>query len=320
MGIFGGGPESVIKKGSRTSGRIVGIAFSERGDDPPTRIEEYAIELGDGRVVGVRQRLDPADVVRFGMPVTVWTHKDDAVIDWRTSTSSLGVTASDDLYMWKSVDAPDRGIRDSRLKLDKARSKWTPVAIVISEVRMESVAFGLAQRLVLDLVVTPPDGKAYACEVKEGNGIPYYASHLVTVGRRLEGFVDPGRPDKVRIDWPAAAMAEPGVGVPPVRFDHGEPNLAAAFGMPEHGAASAPGAAPAVVDAPPPIDGVSFDQWLSIERELRIRGLVSKPKQWDAVAAEFGVAPGSYAKASGKWGFALMRRPDLAAAYAAAIA
>lgn len=321
MGIFGGGPESVMKKGARSSGRIVGISVRERGSDPPTRLEEYAVELADRRVLGVRQRLEPNDVVRLGMPVTVWVKGDDLVIDWVASTTSLGVTGTNETYAWKSIDAPDRGIVDTRLGLDKAASKWTAATLDVRGSRTESVAFGLASRMVLDLAVTPPGEQPFGCDHKL-DGVPFYASHLPTIGRRLPGYFDPGRPDRVRIDWPAAAMAEPGVGVAPVRLDRGGPDVAAAFGFSEAPAQPAAAGAPAgtVTDVPPPIDGVSFEQWLSIERELRARKLVGKPKQWDAVAAEFGVAPGAYATASGKWAMAMIRRPDLAAAYAAAIA
>lgn len=321
MGIFGGGPESVVKKGSRTSGRIVGIAVKERGSEPAVRVDEYAIELADRRVVGVRQRVDPDDVVRLGMPVTVWIHKDDAVIDWVASTTPLGVSATNDFYTWKSIDPPAPGITDSRLGLDKAASKWTPVAIELRHVGTESVAFGLARRWAFDLTITMPGEQPFAVEHKLPE-VPHYACHLLVAGARLQGYVDPGRLDRVRIDWPASAMAQPGVGAPPVRLEQGEPDVAAAMGFPQASTAGAgtAGSQTAVVDPPPPIEGVSFEQWLSIERELRVRKLVSKPKEWDAVAAEFGVAPGSYAKASGKWAMSLARRPDLAAAYAAAVA
>ena len=269
----------------------------------------------------MRQRLAPDDVVRLGMPVTAWVRRDDLVIDWAASTASLGVTGTTETYGWKSVDAPARGIVDATLRLDKAAAKWTPATIDIRGARTESVACGLAQQLVLDLAITPPGEAPFGRDHKLG-GVPHYASHLPTVGRRLTGFFDPGRPDRVRIDWPAGAVADPGVGVPPVRLDRGGPDVAAAFGLsssPAPPAAGSGAGAPAVIDPPDPINGVSFDQWLAIERALRVRNLAGKPKQWDAVAAEFGVAPGAYATAAGKWAMAMVRRPDLAAAYASAI-
>lgn len=326
MGIFGGGPESVMKKGVWTNGRIVGISVKEQGSEPPVRVDEYAIELQDGRVLGARQRLEPDDVVRLGMPVAVWVHRDDLMIDWATSTSPLGVAGTNTTYAWKSVDPPAWGITDSRLGLEKAASKWTAATIDIRGSRTESVMFGLAQKLLLDLVITPPGEQPFGCDHRL-DGVPHYASHLPTVGRRLTGYFDPGRPDRVRIDWPAAAMADPGLGVAPVKLDRGGgPDIAAAFGWsqppppPQPPTPGRPTGVAAVVDPPPPINGVSFDQWLSIERELRARKLVGKPKQWDSVAAEFGVAPGIYATTSGQWAMAMIRRPDLAAAYAAAIA
>ena len=45
--------------------------------------------------------------------------------------------------------------------------------------------------------------------------VPFYAQHLVAEGTALPGTSRPGRTDKVRVDWPAAAMATPGNGVAP---------------------------------------------------------------------------------------------------------
>src|SRR5688572_23140574 len=93
--LFGPNPEKILETGAPAQGRIVGIAIQLTHDDPPVRIEEYAVEAA-GRVYGIRQTLRPADEVRLGMTVTLRVDGDAAVIDW----------GDVDTHGWKALKKP----------------------------------------------------------------------------------------------------------------------------------------------------------------------------------------------------------------------
>jgi hypothetical protein len=321
MGLFGGGADSVMSKGGRLAGTIVGIEVGKPGEGEGEPVREYAVRLTDGRKLGVRQRLDPPDVVRLGMSVEVFVKSDDAVIGASPPFESI------DTHGWKSLRRPpDDGIIDETLGLARAQRKGSSASVHITAVDRQATMFGMGSKIVGTLAVTVDGVAPYSVDMSFG-AVPNYAAHLVAVGQQLPAFVDLNELDKVVIDWPAAAVREPGIGVAPqavTRHDvHGSVTAAE---MTTHavvaGAADRLSAAvggPASLAGGEAIDGVTFEQWLAIEVELNKSGLRSKPKQWDSVAAVHGVAPGAYASASSKWARAMIKRPDLATRYAEAM-
>ena len=144
--------------------------------------------------------------------------------------------------------------------------------------------------------------------------VPFYALHLVAAGTVLPGTARPGRTDKVRVDWPAAAMATPGNGVapalprpaedgtPPVSAtatssDWTDAGLAADGDLGEHG-------------------GITFEQWVAVSAGL-VRDRI-KPAAADAYAVEHGVAAGTWHDAEAAWMAAMMGDPRIGTRYGAA--
>ena len=203
MALFGVKFADLWRSGAEEPGAIVGIRVSEKSDDESSvRIEEYAVEVG-GSVLGIRQNLSPVDEVRLGMPVTVRRDGKHAVIAWGSPQPGN----------WKTLGTPPaHGIDDNRtltvLKLTgkKARAE-------ILSIGSRSKMLGLVSVNEVRFRVTPDDGsepfETTATRVEPA----YYATHLFVVGSVLPAYRRAIDPSSVRIDWAAAAMAEPGVGV-----------------------------------------------------------------------------------------------------------
>lgn len=213
-GRGGSGARGLLKRGDAGEGRIVGIRVrSERRlDDTEWRIDEYGVEVTGAApfVGGVRQELVPVDVVRFGMAVAVRHDGARAVIDWAT-TCGGGVG---ELALLDAPPAP--GIDDLTLTLDDVRARSGPARVRIEGASMTSAMRGLLRAVVLDLAVTPEGQATYPARLPIGPGPPFYAAHLPAVGAVLPAWVDPTRPERPVIDWPAAAEADPGLGRAPV--------------------------------------------------------------------------------------------------------
>jgi hypothetical protein len=196
MGLFGPSFMKVWQQGAPAEGKIVGIRrFSVSEDESTVYLEEYAVEAG-GEVLGIRQRLSPFQDVRFGMPVTVHRVGKAAVIRW-------GVPVE---RRWKSVKPPAAGIED---KVDgPPRGGWTRGEAEIVDLGSRSAMLGLST--VSQAKVRFSDGTE---ALVDKYAAPFYASHLGGVGDKLPALQHPRDAHKIRIDWPAAALAVPGVGV-----------------------------------------------------------------------------------------------------------
>jgi hypothetical protein len=319
MGLFGTSATSVIKKGQRFAGTVTGIyvEIKTHEDAADTIIHRYAIRTTDGSTIGVQQAIEPVDSVRLGMLVEGWVRDADAVID---AERTLGPSGSSDLSTWKAgKDVPAAGIVDRTLRLDRAAKKGVRGTAIIDAVGTRSAAFGLAKVPVLTLHVMLDGDSPYEVEVDLGR-TPFYASHLVRAQQRVPVWVERGRLDKVVVDWPQAAVEDPGVGVG-AAFEpsstSGLTSLSASGIESALGGSTIDGpkgAAPSNV--PDPIHGVSFEQWVAIESDLAREGAHRRPSSWDTIAARHGVAPGCYAKAVSRWGMTMATRPDLASYYA----
>jgi hypothetical protein len=125
------------------------------------------------------------------------------------------------------------------------------------------------------------------------------------------------RLDKVTIDWPSAAIAEPGVGVGPsteIAPARQEPTPTMSMG----GSATWTPPVPASDFTPPePIEGVSWALYLTIEKAILDSGGYGR-KTGDLIQS-YGVSQATYTKASAAFGKLMMRDAALQVSFAAAM-
>jgi hypothetical protein len=196
MGLFGPSFMKVWQQGTPAEGTIVGIRrFTVSEDESTVELEEYAVDVG-GEVLGIRQRLAPLQDVRLGMPVTVHRQGKAAVIRW-------GAPAE---RRWKSVRAPAAGIEDK--VAGPPGGGWARGEAEIVDLGSRSGMLGLTT--VAQAKVRFSDGTE---ALVDKYAVPFYASHLGAVGDKVPALQHPRDPRKIRIDWPAAAVAVSGVGL-----------------------------------------------------------------------------------------------------------
>lgn len=307
--------QRLARDGTPATARIVGILILRQSDDSPD-LHEWALEVtrpdGDRFRAGCRQWLPAARLERLRLGDEVRVLVDDrggALI------ADEGDLAQAELGHKVLKDPPPDGIYDENADLTKERRKATAAQIVVRGAERVT-AMGMATlNIRLDVEVRPEGQPPYDATLKH-ELVPFYAQHLVAAGTVLPGTARPGgRADKIRIDWPAAAMAVPGNGVPPALARQDETatppvsatatsndwtpdGLAADGDLGEHG-------------------GISFDQWVAVSAGL-VRERV-KPADADAYAARHGgVASGTWRDAEAAWTAAMMADPRIGARYGAA--
>jgi hypothetical protein len=207
--------QRLAREGSPATARIVGIRIRRQTDDSPD-VHEWALEVlrpgGERHRAGCRQRLAATrlEQLRLGDEV-------DVLIDdrGRTLIDDDGDLTTADLGHKVLKDPPPDGICDENFDLEKERRKSVAAKVVVHAA--ERVSFmGMAMVSIrLDVEVRPEGLASYVTTMKR-EPVPFYAQHLVAEGTVLPGTARPDKPDKVRVDWPAAAMAMPGNGVPAV--------------------------------------------------------------------------------------------------------
>jgi hypothetical protein len=310
--LFGPDPEKILARGTQVPGRIVGIRVRWTHDDEPVRLDEYAVEAG-GRVYGMRQRLDPADEVRLGQPVVVRVDRDAAVIEWGT----VGT------FRWKALKRPpEPGIEDDSDGLGKARDKWIAGTATIERVQRRAILMGLASAIDAVVVVHVDGQEDY--ELTVGKVEPaFYATHLLAVGRALPVWVDPKRPDKLRIDWAQAAIDDPGVGEPPASVEEAVAPAAspAAPVAPGGLAARLLARAGVTVDGDPAAieDVVGWETFVAVQRAVAADGWAESPERQEQLAVAAGVPAGEWAAARERWMERVGRDLAIGQAYRTAI-
>ena len=206
--LFGASAENVLSRGTPAQGRIIGIAIRYTHDDPPVRLDEYAVE-SNGEIYGIRQHLRPDSDVRLGMSVGLRIDGKAAVIEW----------GDGDTHRWKTLGTPPApGIDDDTEGLGGARKKWRSASVTVLALTPRSVLFGMGSVLDLTVNVAIPGEEPYETTIPKISPA-HYATHLVAVGTVVPAWVNPGRLDKVQVDWAAGAAASPGVGMPPAMPD-----------------------------------------------------------------------------------------------------
>lgn len=321
MGLFSRGPEKVINDGQRVRGRIVAIEVGERDDNgTQRRFDEYVVELGaaeGGRRLSLRQDLAPDVHVRLGMEVSAWVRGDDMFIDWKSMMAEQGIEGRNVQERWKGErDASRTGIVDSTVGAQAALKKGEQGLMVINQLRWDSKFGGLVNTLTIAGTVTLGTDEPYDVELGRQH-IPHYATHLPVAGRSVPVIVSVKRLDKVTIDWPSAAVAEPGVGVGPsteIAPAREEPQSAMSMGG---GAPWTPPEPPAGFKPPDPIEGVSWAQYLAIEKAILDSG--GYGRKTGELVESYGVSYATYTKASTAYGKLLRRDQALQLSFAAAM-
>lgn len=334
MGLFSRGPEKVINDGQRLRARIAAIEVSQRSENDSTvRVDEYVIELSameGGRRLSLRQDLAPAVNVRYGMEVWAWVREDDAFIDWQSTLAEQRLDGTNVRDNWKGGrDASRTGIVDSRIDVVDALKKGERGSMVINQLRWDEKFGGLVRTLTIAGTVTLGTDEPYDVEIGRQQ-VPHYASHLPSVGRRVPVIVSLKRLDKVLIDWPSATMAEPGIGVPPsTQIDEALDRTQSATTMGDWLGGGklggmvdnlvAPPAPPSPTDfvPPPPIEGVSWSQYLAIEKAILANG--GHNRKAAALVESYGFSYATYMKAVAEYGKLMRRDAALQQSYAAAM-
>jgi hypothetical protein len=207
--------ERLLREGETASARITGIRVTPGQQDSPDD-HEFALEhAGAGAATmraGCRQDLGPfAREVRLGMEVPIrHDGAGKAIID----VNALGVEGADAWGYKPLGEPPEDGIVDANFRLEKERRKAVPARLTVLEAQ-PSVVLGMPTANVdLHVRVAPEAGEPYETVVERAL-VPFYATHLVAPGSEVLGVARRDRPDKVRIDWPASAVADPGIGRAP---------------------------------------------------------------------------------------------------------
>lgn len=323
MGLFSRGPEKVIKEGRRVRGRIVAMDFVQKSENESTILQtEYVVELDaseGGRRLGVRQTLSPNEYVRLGMEVAAVVRGDDLFIDWANTMAEQGVHGTNETERWKGGrDATRQGVTDANIGLQKVKNGERGV-MRIEQFRSDSKFGGLIVTTTIVGTVKLGTDEPYLVEIPKQQ-LPYYATHLGVVGQVVPVLVSEKRLDKVVIDWPAAVQQQPGIGVPPATdAERGEQQGAMSMmsGSVAPSGQWVPPPPPANAPEPAPIAGVTWQQYLAIERAIMQAG--GHGRKTKELVEQHGISFAAYTEASAKFAKAMMRDIALQMAYAAAI-
>ena len=206
--------QRLARDGTPASARITGIRIRTQTDNSPD-LHEWALEVtrptGETFRAGCRQRLTTARLESLRLGDEIGVLVDD---DGRTLIAEKGDLTQADVGHKVLKEPPADGIEDENVDLAKERRKAVPAQVVVRAAQRSTVMGMPTMSIHLDVEVSPEGEAPYRTTMKR-ELVPFYAQHLVAEGTVLPGTARPGRTDKVRVDWPAAAMAMPGNGVPP---------------------------------------------------------------------------------------------------------
>lgn len=208
--LFGPSADKIRESGAVVPGIAIGLEVKSTHDEDVDRHYEWAIEAG-GNVYGIRQELVPLTNIRLGMPVTLRVDGSNAVIVW----------GDEGIIRWKMLKTPpaagiidDHDLAGTKGALSRARKDGSAATVTITGFVERSVAMGLGAVVDATVRVDSADRGSYDASVENVGSVPGYATHLPVVGAVLPAWETRGifGGERVIVDWPAAAMAEPGVG------------------------------------------------------------------------------------------------------------
>lgn len=156
----------------------------------------------------VRQHLSP-DAWRATLGARVLArHLDGRVaIDWPATLAEVGVESPTGLLADKTLKRPlEPGVVDTNVSAKRLRDGTRAEAELLSAEPLDVMGMPTqSMRLELRLDDAAVGGPRTVTLKREH--VPSYAWTLARAGARLPVAVDPRKPDRVTIDWPAAAEA-----------------------------------------------------------------------------------------------------------------
>ncbi len=171
----------------------------------------YGIDLvtsGGPLRASVRQQLNP-DAWRASLGARVLArHLDGRVaIDWPATLAEAGVESPTGLLAGKTLKRPlEPGVTDDNVNAKRLRDGTRADAEVLAVEELAVMGMPThSHRIELRLDDAAVGGPRTVVLKREN--VPPYAQSLLRVGARLPVAVDRGRPDRVTVDWPAAAEA-----------------------------------------------------------------------------------------------------------------
>lgn len=318
MGLFRRGRATDL--GERGVAVVRGITVLTAGDDTPTR-QRLRLE-----VEGPMPETDGVELtgaprwIRYGQTLPVVRSRRGWEVEWDAAPGPAPTSVA-------RVKPPDAGIDDKTNKAPRARRKGAPCTVEIREVTAGTFLGMGTDRLDLVTTITTDGMEDYALELKRQE-VPFYAAHLLRPATVVPGWVRPGRPDKVVIDWPQAAMAVPGIGEPAFEPDDSQ-RSDLAQGVVDAAVETAGGFAARFVPGGGPdagrtvvhadddaVYGVDFDTWVGIEAGL-VRDRVA-PGDHAGYAEQRGVPVGQWADVAAAWQGRVRSDWELGARYGAA--
>jgi hypothetical protein len=212
--FFGGRTDRKLKKvltrGEVLPARIDGIKVTS---NEGTETHTWGLQVhGDGGTfrAGVRQRLTPhPEHSRLGLEVLVRHYQGRVVVDWPATLEQVGIPAGQaSILATPRRRVPLPGIEDQRInrrRLSHGRrttatlAGFEPVELMGMPTRNWNLLLHVEGREVL----------------LKREDVPEYAVYLLNGGATLPVAVDPKKPDRVTVDWVAAAEADAPPGILP---------------------------------------------------------------------------------------------------------
>lgn len=199
----------LVEEGEVAPATIYAIRILPKGDSADEYYYGLDVAASDAPFrASVRQQLAPEpERARLGSEVLV-RHLDVRVaIDWPGTLERAGVpTKGAAILAIKTLREPlPPGIDDRRLDHKRLeRGRRTTAELVAAE---RAFALGMPlQNWDLDLLVDEENASPRQVSLSR-KLVPPYAVHLLEAGTRLPVAVDLKRPDRVTVDWAAAAEA-----------------------------------------------------------------------------------------------------------------
>lgn len=196
---FGGGgrrQRRLAEKGERLSGVIDGIAVKGGGDEKHFLSVRVQGPAGEFRKTVRQQVHERGEFSRLGAQVPVLHRKGQILVDFPGGAVAAGRTRRKPL---------EPGIRDDRLDNKRLRTGTRVTAQLLDLEDVEIMGMATQNK---HLLLALPGGSTV--RVKRAF-VPVYASHLAVPGAHLPVALDAKKPEKVSVDWPAAAEADAGM-------------------------------------------------------------------------------------------------------------